>query len=127
MTHKTVAIIGAIVALCVYAAAAMARDNGQYANADPAIREWYRTRQLTPAAQERFPFKSCCDGADVVKTQFRVDKTTGRDAWEWLDGQTWRRIPDDIIHYDEHAPGGEAVLFAVGGQPVCFFTPESGI
>ncbi len=30
-------------------------------------------------------------------------------------------------NYDEHAPGGEAVLFAVGGQPVCFFTPQGGI
>ena len=127
MSHRTVAILGAIALLCVFGVKALARDNGQYANVDPAVREWYRTRQLTPQAQERFPFKSCCDAADVVRTQFRVDNKNGKDVWEWLDGQTWQRIPDDIIHYDESAPGGEAVLFAVGGKPVCFFIPNGGI
>jgi hypothetical protein len=126
MSHRTVAIIGMAAALLVYAVAAMARDNGQYANVDPAVREWYRTRQLTPEAQKRIPFKSCCDAADVVRTKFRVGEA-GADVWEWLNGDKWQRIPDDIIHRDEFSPGGEAVLFAVGGQPVCFFLPQGGI
>jgi hypothetical protein len=126
MSHRTVAIFGAIALLCVFGIKAFAQDNGQYTNVDPAIREWYRTRQITPEAQQRFPFKSCCDAADVVKTKFRVGDA-GADVWEWLNGETWQRIPDDIIHRDEFAPGGEAVLFAVGGQPVCFFLPQGGI
>ena len=42
--------------------------------------------ELTQKAQMRFPFKSCCEHADVVKTQFRVNRATAGDEWYWLDG-----------------------------------------
>lgn len=121
MRLTTLALASALM-LC---APAIARDNGQYANVDPAIRHWYETRTLTPAAQQRFGYKSCCAHADVVKTRFR---TLGRaDQWEWeLDGR-FEPVPADIIHWDQHAPSGEPVLFAIGGRPVCFFPPAGGI
>jgi uncharacterized membrane protein YbaN (DUF454 family) len=99
----------------------------EYAAVDPAVRNWYETRELTPAAQQRFAFKSCCAHSDVVKTKFKVAKSSGVDEWWWLDGGTWKRIPDDVIHWDEHAPSGEPVMFAVGSEPTCFYPPDGGL
>lgn len=106
-----------------------ATDHGQWASVDPAIRHWYETRQLTPAAQQRLGWKSCCAHSDVVKTRFKVSATDRGDDWFWLDGQTWKRIPADIVHRDEHAPGGAATLFVAQGLGVatCFFPPDGGI
>ena len=99
----------------------------EYAELPQATREWFRTRTLTPAAQARFNFSNCCDHADVVDTKFRVDKTTGNDQWWWLNGTQWQRVPDDIIHWDQHHPEGKAILFVAPSKlPVCFFPPESG-
>lgn len=68
--------------LLVLSASANATDHGQWANVDPAIRQWYETRTLTPAAQARIGYRSCCLHADVVKTRFRVSGS-GNDQWEW--------------------------------------------
>ena len=56
----------------------------EYANAPPEVRAWYHEAELTPEAQLRFPFKKCCDHADVVRTQFKVNKTTHGDEWYYL-------------------------------------------
>lgn len=106
--------------------AAGATWKAEYASVDPAVRAWYETRTLTEAAHRRFGFKSCCAHADVVKTRFRVSSASGADEWWWeRDGQ-WLRVPDDIIHWDQHAPDNMPTLFAVGGKPVCFFAPGAG-
>jgi len=118
-----VAAFTAIFILFLMIHPAGAKWKPEYANSPQHVRDWYETRELTEAARKRFHFKSCCAHSDVVKTKFRVGAA---DEWWWLDGETWRRIPDDIIHWDQHSPKGEAVLFAVGGHPVCFFPPESG-
>ena len=73
-------------------------------NAPQAVQDWYRNAELTPRSQYRFAFKKCCEHADVVKTQFRVNRANGGDEWYWLDGTNWRRVPDDIIHWGETAP-----------------------
>jgi hypothetical protein len=51
----------------------------EYAKASPDIQAWYRNAELTEEAKLRFPFKKCCDHADVVRTKFHVNKTTGGD------------------------------------------------
>ena len=111
--------------LALLVTAALAHWKPEYASQPQEVQDWYRAAELTPAAQERFHFKSCCDHADVVNTQFRVSKTNA-DEWWWLDGSTWKQIPPDIIHTD-HAPDGRPTLFVVNGNPVCFFPPEGGI
>ena len=111
----------------LFAAQADARWKPEYANAPPAVRDWYQHAELTQKAQMRFPFKSCCEHADVVRTQFRVNKTDGHDEWFWLDGETWRRIPDDIIHWGETAPDKQPTLFVYQGHETCFWPGESGI
>lgn len=113
------------VAMALGALPSLARDNGQWVGTDPAVREWYRTRTLTPAAEKRIGFKSCCDHSDVVKTQFRAGDN--RDQWLWLNGERWEVVPPDIIHWGDVTPTGEPVLFAVGGRPTCFFPGTGGI
>ena len=122
-TIATLALAGALLT----ALSAQARWRPEYASASPEVQAWYRNAELTDAAQARFPFKKCCDGADVVKTEFRVDRKSGADEWWWLDGATWRRVPADIIHWGQSAPGGLPTLFVYQGQATCFFPGEGGI
>ncbi len=104
-----------------------ARWKPEYANVPQIVRDWYSHAELTPAAQMRFPFKSCCEHADVVRTQFRVNRATAGDERYWLDGQDWRRIPDDIVHWGETAPDKQPTLFVYNGKETCFWPGESGI
>jgi hypothetical protein len=83
---------------------------------------------LTPQASQRLKgWKSCCDHSDLVKTQFRVNKTDGADEWWWLNGDKWQRIPNDVIHWGETAPGGKATLFVFNSVETCFWPPDGGI
>ena len=117
----------AVVAAGVFIGQADARWKPEYANAPPEVRDWYQHAQLTKEAQLRFPFKRCCAHADVVKTQFRVNRVDGRDEWYWLDSGQWRRIPDDIIHWGETAPDKQPTLFVYNGHETCFWPGDSGI
>jgi hypothetical protein len=101
---------------------------------DPAIHGtrghgWYENAELTPAAKLKFGIEKCCAKAEVIRTQFRVNRTTADDEWWWLDKTTsqWRRIDPEIIHYGEHAPDKQPTLFVWNGKTVCFFVPEEGI
>lgn len=117
-------------------APAQATWKPEYAAASPEVQQWYRNAELTKAAQERFPFKKCCDHADVVRTQFSVNHTSGGDEWYWwddgkktTDGSVvgWRRVPDDIVHWGEHAPDKQPTLFIYNGRETCFFPGDGGI
>lgn len=109
-----------------WASLAQARDDGRWADADPARRQWFRGLEIP----ERFridnsiPWKSCCDAGDVVPTRFRVDKATGADVWlyEAPDG-TWKPVPPEIVINDKRAPDGRGYLFANDGRLVCFVPP----
>ena len=107
--------------------AADARWKPEYASQPQAVQDWYKNAELTPKAQMRFAFKSCCEHADVVKTQFRVNRNTSGDEWYWLDGETWRRVPDDIIHWGETAPSKQPTLFVFDGKETCFWPGEGGL
>jgi hypothetical protein len=121
--------VGGIVALSCVSMVKCARSEWkpQYAQASPEVRSWYREAELTEAAKGRFPFKNCCDHADVVRTQFRVDRASGGDEWFYLDGGTWKRIPPDIIHWGKSAPDGRPTLFIYKGAETCFFPGEGGL
>lgn len=122
---KTIITIAAVI--CFGSMPVAARWKAEYANAPQAVRDWYESRELTPEAQRRFNFKSCCAHSDVVKTKFKVGGA-GNDEWWWLaaDGK-WHRVPDDVIHWNEHAPGDQPVMFAMDEKPTCFFPPGGGI
>jgi hypothetical protein len=122
-----IAILAFLVFYPVPSRNALARDFGQYANVPQEIRDWYANAELTDAAQQRLPWKKCCDHADVVKTRFKVNKSNGDDEWYWLQEGQWKRIPPDIIHWGVSAPGGEPVLFVYSNTETCFFPGQGGI
>jgi hypothetical protein len=116
-----------IVATIALASPVGATWKPEYANQPFEVQQWYRNAELTKAAQTRFPFRKCCDHSDVVKTKFNVNKTSAGDEWYWLDGDQWRRIPDDIIHWEERAPTRLPTLFIYNGKETCFFPGDEGI
>ena len=100
----------------------------EYAQLPQEVQDWYANAELTPEAQQRFNFKSCCAHSDVVKTRFRVNKVDGQDQWQWLSNGEWKTIPPDIVETGKTAPDGQPTLFAIGQDlPTCFFPPDGGI
>jgi len=99
----------------------------------PASGEWKseygQANPERPDAQKRLnvPFKSCCDNGDVFKTRFRVG-SANEDQWEYLDGDTWKIIPADIIS-NEPSLDNTPILFKnrADGKELCFFKPQGGI
>jgi hypothetical protein len=128
-------IVGAFL-IVLLADTTLARWKPEYASRPQAVRDWYDKASLTASAQERLGFVRCCKESEVVRAQFRVDRAAahGADQWWWLDGDTWKRIPDDIIHWGEHAPDGRPTLFVLdqpfldwpAGTPTCFWPPLEG-
>ena len=116
-----------LVLLELFTTTAEARWRQEYAEKPAEVKKWYSDAKIMPAARGRFGFEGCCEHADVVKTKFNVVKADGdkypRDAWFWLDEKTWRRVPDDIIHWGEHAPDQQATLFVYKGRETCFYPP----
>ena len=94
---------------------AIAHWKPEYAQLPQEVQDWYANAQLTPEAQQRLNFKSCCAHADVKRTKFRVNSVDGSDQWEWLDrfGE-WQIVPPDIVETGKSAPDGQPTLFAVG-------------
>jgi hypothetical protein len=120
-------LCAALLAIAVWSSRAHGTWKPEYEYAPPDVRDWYAKAELTPEAQGRFPFKSCCAHSDVVKTQFRVDRTDGGDAWFYWKDEHWQRVPPDIIHWGERAPDNQPTLFVYRGQETCFWPGEGGI
>ena len=98
------------------------------------VQNWYKEQKMTDETWKRLgspSWKSCCDGGDVFKTQFRViedGSKYGHDTWWYLKEGVWKQVPDDVIHWGEHAPSRQATLFIRWtGQELCFYPPEEGI
>jgi len=100
----------------------------EYAQNNPAVRDWYRSRTMTEDTRKRlgWSWKSCCDHGDVVHTDIRRTTIFGVTQWYWLDGATWKQIPADIVQYGQFPPNNEPVLFIYQGEAVCFFPPDVG-
>jgi hypothetical protein len=105
----------------------------EYAQNSPAVNKWFHDQQMNDETWERLgspSWHSCCEKGDVFKTQFRVGKGQhGDDEWWYLKDGTWKQVPDDTIHWGQHAPGGQPTLFIYSntGQELCFYPPEEGI
>lgn len=124
MTRATLALLIACLPV-----SAFAMWKAEYADRSPEVQAWYATRELTPETQARLgvQWRSCCNHSDVVHTRFRVSHTDGGDEWEWLDGNQWRHVPPDTVHWGEHAPDGQPTLFAYNNIETCFFPAGGGI
>ena len=62
-----------VAAVLTFSAQAHATWKPEYASSPPELQAWYQNAELTEAAKIRFPFKKCCDHADVVlSTRIRL-------------------------------------------------------
>lgn len=119
----------ATAALCLTIGTASARDNGQWEETEPYVREWYRTLM-----QPDRPTISCCGQADAywadqvetapdgsliaVITDDRPDELLGRPH---VPIGTRIPIPEGKIKWDQGNPSGHIVIFlSSDGQVLCY-------
>lgn len=102
----------AVVAATSFTVPTFARDNGQYAQADPGTREWFRN-QLSPKTGG-----NCCSEADGV---YAEEDIRGGHYWARfvalpsIDGVItetetgWMQVPDDVVIHDANRNGAPVV------------------
>jgi len=113
---------------------ALARDLGQWENADPAIREWYQSLMQPDA-----PGVSCCGEADAYfcddvhvrggKTYCKItddrdDVSRGRPHREI--GEEFE-IPQNKLKWDSGNPSGHTILFLGRSNYVFCFVQTGGV
>ena len=93
----------------------------------PEYQKWASEANILPEARKRLHYWSkCCNHAEVFRTKFLPIKENGQDGYLYLAGDTWKRVPPDIIHWGEKAPDGRPTLFIFQGKETCFFPAEGG-
>lgn len=109
-------IFATLLILC--ATFAQARDNGQWENSDPAVKEWYRTLMRPDV-----PDMSCCGEADAYycdiihiregKTYCTItdDRDDAPLRRPHIDIGTEILIPPEKLKYDRGNPTGHSILF----------------
>jgi hypothetical protein len=111
-----------LAALLAIVTAAHARDDGRFAQADPAWRDWFRS--LNAPSNKHI---SCCDESDCLRTE--VEMTPRGYRARTPDGQ-WIDVPELAILYDRGNPTGAPVLCTAGnardGWRVLCFVPGEG-
>lgn len=133
--------------LAALVAPALAHDPHDH----PTLAGWAEEQLITPETARRIGTGVCLDRTDATDknckccaeseilrdVQYRVGtelvEIKGRfypkeEWWYKPAGETeFKRIPDHIIHWNEHSPDDKPVLFIVGkNDPRCFFPPKEG-
>ena len=110
-----------------------ARDLGQWDNADPTVREWYRFLK-----QPDEPTASCCGEADAYwadEVHVRDGKTYAKITDDRPDESLGRRhrelgteieIPNNKLKWDSGNPTGHNILFLGYSDVVFCFVQSSG-
>jgi hypothetical protein len=103
---------------------ALARDNGQWEGADPAIREWFQSLR-----QPDHPRVSCCGEADAFEADnFEAEDdhyvaiiTNGKGV---IPNGTRIAVPNRKMKFDSGNPTGHGIIFIGNqGQIYCYVTP----
>lgn len=118
-----------IVLLALLAPAiAHARDNGQWQDADPQVRAWFRSLM-----QPDNKYMSCCGEADAFESDI-FEQQDGHYVAVITDGKgiipdgTRIVVPDNKIKWDAGNPTGHGIIFIGGGrgsalQVYCYISP----
>jgi hypothetical protein len=102
----------------------LARDNGQWEGADPAVRAWFQSLK-----QPDHPRLSCCGEADAFEADsFEVEEdhyvaviTDGRGI---IPNGTKCPVPKRKMKFDSGNPTGHGIIFIGNqGQIYCYVTP----
>jgi len=85
-------------------APALARDNGQYSQVSPEVRDWFRAQKSPKTGN------FCCDEADGIYAE--EDIREGR-YWTRWPGHDWRPVPEDVLIRDSNRHGAPVVWWYV--------------
>lgn len=121
------------------------------AGSHPSLEGWAEQQIVTPEYGKRMgcanpemrqgPSCYCCAYSEIIEdaeyklSKDKVQVINGKEYpvdewWYKLPGKTeWKLVPDDAVHWGEHAPNGQAVLFFLPGTttPRCFFPPKTDL
>lgn len=120
MSHRTVAIAGALAALCVLLAGLAFGQAHHHPPEHAAIHEqfyqnWYRPDQ---------PHISCCNKLDCAPAEARM--VNG----QWIArkyGETvWYRVPPEKVELNRDSPDGRNHLCVMGDNVWCFVAGAGG-
>jgi hypothetical protein len=112
-----VALIGGLFVLTLWDVA-LPKDNGQWKNVDPEIREWFRSQRNKIGSL-------CCDESDgfsLTEKEWRVGSFGGYEVL--LDGR-WYEVPPHAVLTGENKFGG-AIVWVTAGHIFCFFPGALG-
>jgi hypothetical protein len=116
-------VVPALIMLALGVPAA-ARDDGQWANSPPHVREWFQSLR-----QPDHPRVSCCGEADAFEAD--TFETEGdhyvaiiTDGKGVIPNGTRISVPNTKIKFDKGNPTGHGIIF-IGdrGQLYCYVTP----
>jgi hypothetical protein len=108
----------ALLLVLVLCAPALARDNGQYNNVAPEVRQWFRDQKSPTTGMV------CCDEADGNEAQEEI-----RDGHYWTTwpavAPTWYRVPDEVVIKEPNKVGHPVVwiYFEQGAIKIRCYAP----
>lgn len=111
-----------LLAVVILAVPAMARDNGQWKNADASTRQWLRDQKSPKTGM------SCCNESDGEQVQEDI-----REGHYWIRGgnfSDWTLVPDDVVLRGPNMHGQPVVwsrVQIVGKPSIYCYAPGAGI
>ena len=98
------------------------RDSGRYAQADPAVSQWFRS-QVSPKTGG-----NCCSEADGEYAEEDIRNGHYWTRWPRGDGE-WHEVPDDVVIYDPNRNGAPVVWwYWENGEPkIRCYAPGGGV
>src|ERR1700704_1756370 len=99
-------MIRIVLGLLVLCAPALARDNGQYNDVSPEVRQWFRSQKSPKTGG------LCCNEADGIYAE--EDIRDGR-YWTRWGGHGWQPVPEDVVIRDPNRHGAPVVWWYVDG------------
>jgi hypothetical protein len=105
-----------------FMAHAFAFDNGKYDNADPKIRQWFKSVRSPTGIP-------CCDIADGRRTMWRATSVVGTLQIEFevlVDGE-WLPVPPEAVVRGTTNPTGDSIVWLRQDKVVrCFVLAPEG-
>ena len=115
-------MIRIVLALLVLCLPALARDNGQYNNASPEVRQWFRAQKSPKTGG------LCCNEADGIYAEEDIREGHYWTRFDLTKGE-WMLVPDEVVIRDRN-PNGAPVAwwyFQDGKVQIRCYAPGGGV
>ena len=113
-------MIQLVVALLMLCVPTLARDNGQYTNVAPEVREWFRSQKSPKTGG------LCCNEADGIYAEEDIREGQYWARWSEHDSQS---VPQDVVIRDPNRHGAPVVWWYVeqGETKIRCYAPGGGV